>query len=170
MKKQYIETGKVVGTHGVRGEVRVDPWCDTPDVLCGFSHLYLDEAGEKSLHILSARVHKNIVLMRLEGVQSIEQAEQLRGKTLYLNRADLKLKEGDYLIQDLLGCQAQDEKGRVFGTLTQVLRTGANDVWQVTKEGKDYLVPAIAEVVRDVDVEAGRVVLRPMKGIFDDED
>ena len=107
--------------------------------------------------------------MQIEGVHTIEQAERLRGTVIYIHRDELALPPGSYLVQDLLGCDVVNETGETFGKLTDVLPTGANDVWQVTKDGKDYLVPAVPEFVDSVDVDQGRVVLRPIKGIFDDE-
>ena len=91
MKKQYIDTGEIVGTHGLRGEMRVQPWSDAPAFLTRFSTFYLDDKGRTSLKVRSARVHKNIVLLTAEGVGSIEAAERLRGKVLYFDRDEVEL-------------------------------------------------------------------------------
>ena len=90
MRKQFLDTGKIVGTHGIRGEVRIDPWCDSPEFLCAFKKLYLDENGETFIEVKS-RPHKHIVLAKIKGVDTIEQAERLRGKIVYINRADIQL-------------------------------------------------------------------------------
>lgn len=171
MKKQYIDTGVIVGTHGLRGEMRVQPWSDSPEFLTGFSTLYLDKEGKTSLRVRSARVHKNVVLLTADGVDSIEAAERLRGRVLYFDRADVTLEEGRHYVQDLIGCRVSDaDTGEEYGTLTDVLATGANDVWQVTDEnGREYLVPVIPEVVVSVDVDAQRIALRPIGGIFDED-
>ena len=79
MKKQYLDSGKIVGTHGIKGEVRIDPWCDSPEFLCAFKKLYLDNKGEAFIEVKS-RPHKNITLAKIKGVDTIEQAEKLRGK------------------------------------------------------------------------------------------
>ena len=84
--KQFLETGQIVGTHGVRGEMRVNPWCDTPEFLTQFKKLYLDGSGNKVLKIVSSRVHGNIVLIKAEGIGTIDEAAQMRGKILYMNR------------------------------------------------------------------------------------
>ena len=168
--KQFLETGQVVGTHGVRGEMRVQPWCDEPAVLAGLTRLYLDPEGKTSLKVRS-RVHGNLVLVKAEGVDSIEAAERLRGKTLYLDRRQLPLPEGHYFVDDLIGCRVLDaDSGEELGLLSDVSKTGANDVWHITRAGREYLVPAIPDVVVSVDVATEQVVLRPLKGIFDDED
>ncbi len=170
MKKRYIETGKIVGTHGIRGEVRVQPWADTPEFLTQFKTLYTDENGENSLKISSSRAHKNIVLMKIKGVDTIEQAETLRNKTLYLNREDITLNEGAYFQCDLFGCKVFDaDTNENLGEITDVSQTGANDVWHIKKDGKEYLIPSIPDVVIDVDIDNEKVIIRPLKGIFDDE-
>ena len=171
MKKQYIDTGVIVGTHGLRGEMRVQPWSDSPTFLTTFDTMYLDEQGRQPLRVRSARVHKNIVLLTAEGIGSIEEAERLRGKVLYVNRKDIALESGRHFVQDLIGCEVSDaDTGERYGELTDVISTGANDVWQVTDaQGKDYLVPVIPDVVVSVDIDAERITLRPLGGIFDED-
>ncbi|MBR5011184.1 MAG: ribosome maturation factor RimM [Clostridia bacterium] len=171
MKKQFIETGKIVGTHGVRGEMRAEAWCDMPSNLTKYKKLYLDAKGENALDIKGARVHKNIVLLTADGINSIEDAERLRGRTLFVARKDLKLKKGAYLIVDLIGCRVLDnETGEALGEICDVSETGANDVWHIKKDGKEYLIPVIDSVVNEVDIDAETVKITPMKGLFDDED
>lgn len=172
MKKKFLEVGKIVSTHGLKGDVKVDPWCDDGEFLCEFEELYLDAAGKEKIKVLSAKVHKNIVLMRLEGIDSIEKAELLRGKVLFMDRDDVELSEGEHFIQDILGLGVFDvDTNRCYGRVTDVLKTGANDVYQVTSDdGKDYLIPVIDEVICEVDVDNNFMKIRPLKGIFDDED
>ncbi len=170
MIKNFLETGKIVGTHGVRGMVRVQPWSDDGAFLTEFKKIYLDEKGENTLRILKAQVHGNVVLMTLEGVSSIEAAERLRGSIIYIKRSDVKLPEGRYFISDLLGCTVTDaDTGSVLGELCDVSKTGANDVWHIKKDDKEYLVPAIAEVLVKVNPKENHIEIRPLKGIFDDE-
>ena len=111
MKKQYLESGKIVTTHGVRGEVRVQPWCDTPGFLTQFACLYLDARGSQARVVERARVHKNIVIVKFEGVENVEDAAGLRGKTVYIDRADVELEEGECFVQDLIGCTVRDRRG-----------------------------------------------------------
>lgn len=169
MKERYIETGKIVGTHGIRGEVRVQPWCDSPEFLTPFKTLYTDKNGT-ALKISSSRAHKNIVLMKIKGVDTIEAAETLRGKVLYLDRKDAALPEGVFFQCDLFGCEVFDaDTDEKLGIITDVSQTGANDVWHIEREGKEYLIPSIPDVVINVDIDNCKVVIRPLKGIFDDE-
>lgn len=171
MKKQYLDSGKIVGTHGIKGEVRIEPWCDSPEFLCAFKKLYLDENGQTFIEVKS-RPHKNITLAKIKGVDTIEEAEKFRGKIVYINREDITLDEGVNFVQDLIGLEVKDaENGTVYGKLTDVLRTGANDVYEITdSNNKKYLAPVIDEVVEEINVDGGFVLIRPMKGIFDDED
>ncbi len=171
MKKQYLDSGKIVGTHGIKGEVRIEPWCDSPEFLCAFKKLYLDENGQTFIEVKS-RPHKNITLSKIKGVDTIEQAERLRGKVVYINRDDITLESGVNFVQDLIGLEVKDsENGKVYGKITDVLRTGANDVYEITdSQNKKYLAPVIDEVVVKIDVDGGFVLICPMKGIFEDED
>lgn len=169
--KKYLETGKIVGTHGVKGMVRVQAWCDSPDFLKQFKHIYTDSDGVNKWTLTSVNPHGNIVLMALKGIDSIEKAEALRNKTIFIDRKDVKLPEGRYFIDDLVGCTVYDaDSNSVLGTLTDISQTGANDVWHITKADKEYLVPAIDEVIVKVNVEEETLIIRPLKGIFDDED
>ena len=172
MKKQFIETGKITGTHGIRGEVRVQPWSDSPDFLTSFKFLYLDGEGTRKIVVKAARAHKNMVLMKLDGVDTIEQAEAFRNKIVYINRDDANLPKGSHFIEDLLGCKVYDsQSGDFLGELCDVSKTGANDVWHIKGEDKkEYLVPAIPDVVDSVDVDGGIIKITPLKGIFDHED
>lgn len=171
MKKQFLDSGKIVGTHGIKGEVRIDPWCDSPEFLCAFKKLWLDENGTEFIEVKS-RPHKNITLTKIKGVDTIEAAEKYRGKVVYINRDDINLAEGVHFVQDLIGLEVKDaDNGRVYGKISDVLRTGANDVYEIKDaDGKTYLAPVIDDVVKEINVNDGYVLIVPMKGIFDDED
>jgi len=169
MKKPYLECGKIVSTHGIRGEVRVQPWCDSPDFLLGFRTLYLG-GGDTPLQVERARAHKNLVILKLTGWDTIDEAAELRGKILFIDRRDTPDDSG-YFVQDLLGLAVYDaDTGRLWGELTDVIATGANDVYEITgPDGVKRLAPAIPHVVLETDVDAGRMTIRPLKGLFEDE-
>lgn len=171
MKKKYIETGKIVGTHGVKGMLRVQPWADSGEFLASFKSFYLDDTGNEKVSATSVKPHGNVVLMAVKGVDTIEAAEKLRGKVIYIDRNDAHLPKGRYFVTDLLGCNVTDaDSGDNLGKITDISETGANDVWHITRDGKEYLVPAIDEVIVSVDTDNEAVTIRPMKGIFDDAD
>ncbi len=168
-QKAFLEAGQIVGTHGVRGEVRVLPWCDSPEQFAGFKTLYWDDAGQKPVKV-KARPHKNIALVMLEGVTTVEQAAVLRDRMLYVSRRDLKLPKGHWLVQDLIGLTVVDaDTGDTYGTLTEVSQTGANAVYHMATPKGEVLIPAIPDVVIKIDLKADKLFLRPMKGLLDDE-
>lgn len=166
--KQYLEIGKIVNVHGLRGTVKVVPWCDDPEFLCEFETLYLGKEYRPVI-VTDARLQKGNVLLRLEGVETVEQAEKLRGQILYMNRDAVELEEGVYFIQDLMGLQIVDaDSGKVYGKLTEVFQTGANDVYEVKAEnGTAVLIPAIPDVIVKTDLENGVMTIRPLEGLFD---
>ena len=171
MLKEFLEAGKIVGTHGVRGELRVDVWCDSAEFLRQFKTLYLDK-GKTPVLVVSARVFKKQLLLMLDGVDSVEKADILRGKVLSFRREDAKIPEGSYFMDDLIGLSVYDaDTFLYYGTLTKIMRTGANDVYQITSLAKkNYLIPAVPSVVRSIDLEKGKMLVRPVKGTFEDED
>ncbi len=173
MRHTFLEIGRIVSTHGIKGEVRVDPWCDDPAFMKQFKPLYYDKKGARPVRVAACRPHGNIVILKLDGVDTVEAAAALRNKVLYMARADAKLPENHFFIQDLIGCRVfdADKPETQYGVLTEVSRTGANDVWHVTDDdGREYLLPAIPPVVIDTDIDAERILIRPLKGIFDDAD
>lgn len=167
--KQFLETGKITGTHGLKGEVRVQPWADSPEFLAEFDELYLDK-GAKKVEITAARVHKNMLIMKIKGVDSIEEADRLRNKVLYMNRDDVELDEDTYFVQDLIGLEVlDDDTGEHIGVLADVSETGANDVYHIKDDnGKETLIPAIPDVIKAVSPEEGTMRIFKMKGLFDE--
>ena len=171
MKKDFLETGEIVGTHGVRGEMRVNPWCDSPAFLKKFKKLYLDDKGQKCLDVKSAREHGNVALVTVDGIDTVEKAQAMRGKVIYIKRDDAKIPKGSYFIAELIDCTVYDadDESVVYGIITDVSMTGANDVWHIEKDGKEYLIPAIPPVVIETDVTEGVIRIRPRRGVFEDE-
>ena len=171
MIKEYLEVGQIVGTHGIHGEMRLNPWADSPEFLKQFKTLYYDKNGEKSVKVIAARPHGNVVILKLDGIETVEAASAMRNKVLYIKRADAKIADGSYFIEELIGCKVidADDESISYGTLADVSETGANDVWHIERNGTEYLIPAIPDVVVNVDVANNTVVIRPLKGIFDDE-
>lgn len=166
--EELLETGKIVAIHALKGEVRVQPWCDSPEFLAEFEELYLD--GEW-VEIENARVQKTMVIMKIAGIDTPEAAQKLVGKVLYLSRDQVELEEGTYFITDLIGMQVidADDPTHVYGVLTEVSNTGANDIYHVKfPDGKTRYVPAIPQVIDSVDVEGKVMTIRPLEGLFDD--
>lgn len=166
MQKQFLETGEIVATHGIHGEVKILPWADGPEFLLDFDTYYIDG---KPVRVETARVHKTCVLARLEGIETPEQAMLLRGKVISIDRSDIELPDGRVFIADLIGCEVRDEAEEVLGKITQVLTLPANDVY-VVKGKKQYMIPAVKEFVREIDVAAGYVRVRVIEGMATDAD
>lgn len=168
--KQYLEAGKIVATHGIRGEVRIEPWCDSADFIADLRRFY--RADGSVLEVESSRVHKSMLLAKFKGIDTVNQGDLLRGVVIYLNRDDVRLPRGRYFVQDLLGAQVEDaDTSRVYGKIEEIFQTAANDVYRIRDDaGKDYLFPAVDAMIVSTDLEAGCVRVRPIKGIFDDAD
>ncbi|MBR6581356.1 MAG: 16S rRNA processing protein RimM [Ruminococcus sp.] len=166
MKKEYLEAGKIVTTHGIRGEVKIMPYTDTPELLCEFDRLFIGK-DKAELYIERARVAKNMVIAKIEGIDTVEAAEKYRNKVLFMHRDDLELDEDTYFIQDLIDMEVRDaDSGFVYGKITDVLQNGANDVY-VIKGDREYLVPAIPDVVISTDIDSNIMLIRPLEGLFD---
>ncbi|MDR0405073.1 MAG: ribosome maturation factor RimM [Oscillospiraceae bacterium] len=167
--KEYLEVGKVTSPRGLKGEVRVTPWCDGPDFICDLSFLYLKPF--KKLTIERCFAHKTAVIIKFKGIDNKQLAETLRGSILYINRKDVNLKEDSFFLQDIIGSEVvHADTGEKYGKVSDIIKMPANDVYSITSEdGKTYLMPAIKDILADIDIEKGVVLVRPMEGIFDNE-
>ena len=162
-----IEVGKIINTHGLRGEVKAAAWTDTPDVFEGLERVYAKK--EIPLTIRRVKYQKNNLILQFAELSTIEEAEALKNTILYADRADLgELPEGVYYIADLIGMTVQDEDGEKIGTIKEVLQTGANDVYVVRREEKkDLLIPVIEDAVKGVDLEKRTVTVTLLDGLED---
>ena len=171
MIKEYLEIGQIVSTHGIKGEVRLNPWCDTPEFVKKFKNLYFDDKGDKAVKVVSCRPHGNVAVLKLEGVDTVESAQKLRNTVLYMKRSEVKLPEGKWFVSELIGCQVldADDASICYGELLDVEAYPANDIWYVkTPDGNEVLVPAIKDVVIKCDVAENKVYIRPLRGLFDE--
>ena len=159
--KEYLDCGQIVNTHGVRGEVRIVPWADSPDFLCQFSTLYLDGAPRR---VLSSRVHKGSVIAKLEGADTVEDAMLLRDKTVQIRRADAKLPEGAFFLADVIGLKVVDEAGQTLGTLKEVLSPSVQQVYVVEGE-REIMVPAVPEFILETNITDGYIKVRLIEGM-----
>ena len=166
--KQYLEAGKITRTHGVRGELVMEIWADSPSVISSLSELYYDPDGTRPIGLISSREHKGRLLLTLKSINTVEHADRLRGKILYLNRDDITLPEGRYFLEDLIGLRAIDgETGQAYGTITEVIPAPANNVYRITDGGREYLFPAVEHMIKSTDIQSGIIELLPIPGIFD---
>lgn len=170
MLKQFLECGKIVSTHGIKGELKLLHWCNSAEYLLDFKNLYLDNGGKQRLDIEASRIHKGMLLLKVRGIDSIDDAVPLRGKILYLNREDDT--SPGLFIQDILGMDVQNaDTKKEYGKITDVFSTGVHNVYTITDTaGKERLIPVIPEVIVNMDTDARLLLIRPLKGLFDDED
>lgn len=165
----YPECGKIINTHGCHGGVKIEPWCDSPEVFCALPAVYLREGGElRSLRLRSSSVFSGrFVFAELEGIETMEQAETLRGKVLHARREDLHIPEGALLIAEMKGMKVYHvESGALLGTLADVIHPANTDIYVIRTEGGEVMVPVVPEFVKRVDENEG-IFLAPIEGMFD---
>ena len=155
MADKYLEGGKIVNTFGIRGEVKIEPWCDGAAFLRQFKTLYIDGQPRK---VLSARAHKDMLIALLEGVMDVNAAMALKNKVVYFDRADARLPRGGFFLADILGADVVDEEGRFIGKLTEVLTLPAQNVY-VVKGEEEHTIPAVPEFILDTDLEKRRITV-----------
>ena len=161
MKERFIEAGEIVNTHGVRGEVKILPWTDSAEFLAAFRTLYIDGRPVK---VRSSRVHKQTVLARLEGVEDVNAAMRLKGRRVFIDRADAKLPEGGYFIQDIIGAEVVTEDGESIGKLAEVMDAPASMIYVVRGE-RERLIPAVPEFILKTDADTGIITVRLIEGM-----
>lgn len=160
-KQSFIDAGKIVNTHGVRGEVRVEVWLDSPQMLKRCGRVFL---GGEEKKLLSAREHKGFLIAQLEGVADVNAAQALKNRVVQIARADAKLPRGAFFLQDIIGASVVDESGAEIGTLTEVMETPAQRVY-VVKGETEHLIPAVPAFIRNTDAEAGVITVRLIEGM-----
>ncbi|MCD8363959.1 MAG: ribosome maturation factor RimM [Lachnospiraceae bacterium] len=168
--EQFLRVGVISSTHGVRGEVKVYPTTDDPARFQQLQKVLLDTGKEYlSLEIDGVRFFKNLVILKFRGYDSIEAVERYKGMDLYVSREDaVPLAENENFIADLIGMEVCTDEGQTLGELSDVLETGANDVYVVkTPEGKEILLPAIRDCILDVNVEEKRMLVHVLEGLLD---
>ena len=161
-KKALIEAGRIVNTHGVQGEVKIEVWLDSPKFFKSFKRLYT--AGGQELKVLSARTHKDFVIAKLEGVEDVNAAMALKNKVLSIRRSDAALPHGAFFLQDILGAKVVDEDGHEIGVLQDVMETPASNIYVVRGE-TEHLIPAVPEFIKKTDAEAGVITVHLIEGM-----
>lgn len=170
MIKDYLAVGKVVNTHGIKGELKVIPI--TSDI-SRFDYLLFVTANYggtfKEFRVIGCRIHKGFVLIRLKGIDTMSDAEKLKGQELFVHRKHaVELEEDEYFICDLIGIDVYEED-KLLGQLTDVLETGSNDVYIVQDSNmREILIPALKSVVESIDIEGKRMQVKLPEGLIDD--
>ncbi len=163
MKERFLEAGKIVNTHGIAGEVKILPWADSPDFLLDFNTVYIDG---RPVALLSARVHKNCVLARLEGVEDVNAAMRLRDKTVCIDREDVELEEGAFFLADIMGLEVRDaDTGTFLGKIADILTPPASNVYVVKGGETEHMIPAVPEFIVETNVDEGFIRVRLIEGM-----
>jgi 16S rRNA processing protein RimM len=174
MSEKLYNVGKVVNTHGIRGELKVISSTDFPDVRFakGSRLLLVDADGRNSLEVEveAGRQHKNVFILKLSGLNNINEVEKYKGWDIKVTDKNLiELEEDEYYYHEIVGCRVVSEEGQEIGTVTEILTTGANDVWVAERpKGKPVLVPVIDDVLLKVDVEQKLITIRLLEGMMDE--
>lgn len=162
---EFIEIGQIVNTHGIKGEVKLNPWTDDINDLLDLDVFY--EKDGKPLEVQNSRIHKNVLIIKFRDISTMNDAEKMKGKTLYTEK--MPLPEGRYYIKDLIGLDVI-ENGEKLGVLTDVFNTGANDIYEVkTPDGKRIYLPVIDGVIGDVNLDEKTMEVTIPDGLLDDE-
>lgn len=160
-KEKYLEAGIIVNTHGVRGEVKINPWADSPEFLKRMKTLYI---GGEALKVSASRVHKGFLLAKLEGVDDVNAAMALKNKTVYIARKDVKLPKGSFFIADIIGAKVVDESGKELGVLADVLEMPAQNIYLVKGE-REIMIPAVEEFILNTDVKNKLITVHLIEGM-----
>lgn len=164
-----LHCAKIVNTHGLSGEVKALIYADDPSFFDVVKKVYLKDGTVLSLSY--TRPHKGSLLMKFKEINDVTKAETLKGADIYVKREDAgDLPEGRYYVVDIIGLEVYTDSGRLLGKVADVFKTGSNDVYTVKGEGREYLIPVIDEVVLETDIKGGRITIKPLKGLIDDED
>lgn len=163
--EQYLEIGKITNVHGIMGEVRVQPWADSPEFLCQFKTLYVDKA-HWPIEVERARVHKNMVILKLHGVTDVPSALAMRNAILYIDRKDVHLPEGAFFLADIYGLEVRDaQSGQVLGQVADVLTLPANNVYVVRGGERELMIPAVPQFIAETNPEGGYLRVNLIEGL-----
>ena len=167
--QKRLEVGQIVNTFGIKGEVKVMPFTDDINRFDYLEKVYVKSKKDEKLYkVENARYHKNMVLLKLEGIENPEQAEMLRNAFLEIDREDaIPLEEGTYFIADLIGLEVYTDEGKLLGKVEDIYNAGANDIYVVKDElGKQVLLPGIDEVIKEVDLDKSKIIVHLIPGLI----
>ena len=170
-RKKFLECAIIINTHGVRGNVKLESLCDSPEVLADLKRVFVKEGNSyREIKVLHASIFKSFVLADLEGINDMDAAAAMKNTTLYAAREDFDLEEGDYFIVDLIGLDVVDvDNGTKYGTVKDVINRGSSDIYVIKTEGGERMMPAVDEFVKKVDIDGGAVYIKPIAGLLSDD-
>ena len=167
--EKYLEVGQIVNTFGIKGQVKVIPFTDDIKRFDELKNIYIQKKNNlESFEIEEVKYHKNMVLLKLKGVDTVENAEKLRNSYIKIDRKDAKkLPEGTFFIADLIGLKVYTDENKLLGILEDIYNTGSSDIYVVKDEkGKQILLPAIKDVVKTIDLENKKIIVHIIEGLI----
>ena len=167
--QKRLEVGQIVNTFGIKGEVKVVPFTNDMKRFDDLKKVYVTSRKDSKLYkVESVRYHKNMVLLKLEGINNPEDAEMLKNSYLEIDRKDaIPLEEGTYFIADLIGLEVYSDEGNLLGKVEDIYNTGSNDIYVVKDElGKQILLPGIKDVIKDVQIENAKIIVHLIPGLI----
>ena len=167
--ERYLEIGQIVNTFGIKGQVKVNPFTEDIKKFDKLNEIYVDKKKELQLfQIENVNYNKHTVILKLKGIDTIEQAEEYRNCYIKIDREkEEKLPEGVYYIVDLLGLDVYTDEGKLLGKVDDIYNTGSNDIYVVKDElGKQILLPGIEEVLKQVDLENKKIIVHIINGLI----
>lgn len=168
--EKYLEIGQIVNTFGIKGQVKIVPFTDDITRFDELKEIYVEKKNElKLFQIEQVNYKKNMVILKLKGIETVEEAEKLRNCYLKIDRKDAKkLPEDTYFIVDLLGLDVYTDEGKLLGKVDDIYNAGSSDIYVVKDElGKQILLPAIKDVLKEVDLENQKIIVHLIKGLVD---
>lgn len=168
MDKKYIECGKIINTHGCRGGLKVDPWCNSPEDFTELKKIYVKSKNEYLEYtITKASIFKQFIILELKEIADMEKALSLKDKIIYADRADFSLEDGEFFISDIIGLNVIDfENGQIYGKISDIINRGASDIYVVETPNGERMIPAVDEFIVEIDINEG-VKVRTIEGLLD---
>ncbi|WP_046215336.1 ribosome maturation factor RimM [Paenibacillus wulumuqiensis] len=173
MSDQWLMVGKIVNTHGIRGELKIYPNTDFPEVRFApgnkLQMVHEETGASQQVEVQSSRLQKNMYVIRFKGFGNINDVEKYKGWVLKVSKDDtVELEEDEYYFHEIIGCEVVTDEGQSLGVITEILTPGANDVWVVKPaKGKDILIPYIHDVVLDINVDEKKITVHVMEGLLE---
>ena len=158
---KFIEAGKIINTHGVAGDVKIEVWLDSPEFFRKFKRVFLDN---KEYKVLRASIQKSFILAHLEGIDTLDSAVLLKNKTVYINREDVLLPKGKFYLSDIIGAEVFDTDGEKIGVLIDIIENPAHMIY-VVKGEVEHLIPAVPEFIISTDVDNKILTVNLIEGL-----
>lgn len=168
MEKKYIECGKIINTHGYKGGLKVEPWCNTPKDFTQLKVLYIQRGCDFVKYtVTKSSIFKQFIILELKEITTMDDALFLKDKTVYADRTDFSLEEGEFFLADIIGLNVIDATTKqIYGTVKDIINRGASDIYLIDAEKGEKMIPAVKEFIVSIDIPNG-VYVNVIEGLLD---